>query len=204
VTPRSPLHRSDLDADPLRQFTTWLDEAIAAGEPQPYGMALATASAEGNPSVRWLLLRAFGPDGFVFYTNVESPKARDLSANPRAAIAFYWASTGRQVRVSGPVEALARDAAAAYFAGRPRGSQLGAWASPQSRTLVDRNALERAVADVAARFAGADVPLPPHWGGYRLVPEELELWQEGADRLHDRFRYRRVADGRWEIERLAP
>jgi pyridoxamine 5'-phosphate oxidase len=204
MTGRSPLRPSDLDADPARQFTTWLEEAIAAGEPQPYGMAVATAGTDGRPSVRWLLLRAFGPDGFVFYTNTESPKARDLAANPRAAIAFYWPSTGHQVRVSGPVEPLPPDAAAAYFASRPRGSQLGAWASPQSRALADRTTLEAAVADAAARFAGGDVPLPPHWGGYRLVPEELEFWQEGADRLHDRFRYRRLADGSWEIERLAP
>lgn len=190
------LQEDDVDPDPVRQFSAWHAEAGTPAE-----VALATASADGEPSVRMVLLRGLDGRGFVFYTNWGSAKARDLAANPRAALLFFWAPD-RQVRVRGPVERATAEESDAYWRTRPRGSQLGAWASAQSEVIDGRAGLERRLAEVEARFPG-DVPRPPFWGGYRVVPETLELWQRREDRLHDRLRYRRAGAG-WALERLAP
>ena len=192
-----------LDPDPLRQFQAWFAEAAAAGIPAPESMALATATADGRPAVRMVLLKHAGEDGFGFYTNLESRKAEELAANPRAALLAYWQGLGRQVRIEGPVESVPHQAAVTYFASRPRESRLAAWASPQSRPIADRAELERLVEEAQTRFADADVPLPEHWGGYRLRPDVYEFWQHGDDRLHDRVRYLRDGAG-WRRERLAP
>jgi pyridoxamine 5'-phosphate oxidase len=192
-----------LDADPLRQFDAWLAEAETAGLPLAATFALATAGAGGAPSVRMVLLRGHGPDGFRFFTDRRSLKARDLAANPRAAAAFYWAELSRQVRLHGPVEALSAEESAAYFATRPRGSQLSAWASQQGEEIASRAELTARVSELGERFA-AQVPLPPTWGGYRLIPEAYEFWVSQPDRLHDRVEYRRRPDGVWARRRLQP
>ena len=197
------LGEADLDADPVVQFGRWFQAAAAAGLDEPNAMTLATATPDGRPSARMVLLKGVDADGFVFYSNYGSRKGQELAANPLAALVFWWAPLARQVRVEGPVERCAPEESAAYFATRPRGAQLGAWASPQSRVLADRAALERRVAELAARFAGA-VPPPPDWGGYRLRPQVVEFWQGRPDRLHDRLRYRRRPEGGWAVERLAP
>lgn len=188
----------------LEQFRLWFD--AAAGDPsvlEPTAMQLATVSGEGRPSVRTVLLKGLDERGPVFFTNYESAKATDLTAQPYAAAAFVWLAHERQVRISGPVTRVSADETAGYFAGRPRGSQLGAWASPQSTVIASRSVLEDAVAAVEARFADQNVPSPPFWGGYRIAPEQVEFWQGRADRLHDRLRYRYDGAG-WLIERLAP
>jgi pyridoxamine 5'-phosphate oxidase len=197
------LDRADLLDDPTDQFLRWLAEAEAAGIVLPNAVALATANADARPSVRHVLLRVVDERGFVFYTNHESRKGRQLAENPHAAIVVFWRELDRQVSVTGRVERIAEDEADAYFATRPRGAQVGAWASPQSAVLEDRAELERRVAEVEARFAHADVPRPPHWGGYRLVPDAFEFWQGREFRLHDRFRYEREPTD-WRVERLAP
>jgi pyridoxamine 5'-phosphate oxidase len=199
---KAPLRREDLADDPLQQFAAWFEQAQEAG-PLAEAMVLATASADGAPSARFLLLKEFGPEGFVFHTDYRSAKAADLDANPRAALAFWWPQLGLQVRIAGGVERLDSDASDTYFLTRPRERQLGAWASHQSRPLADRAELERDLDAVSGRFEGRDVERPEHWGGFRVVPEEIEFWQQGATRLHDRFRYRRDGDG-WTIERLSP
>lgn len=197
------LDASTVDGDPLRQFRAWFAEAEAAGIVAPESVALATASTDGRPSLRMVLLKRADEDGFAFFTNLGSRKASELAANPRAALLAYWQSLGRQVRIEGPVEATSREAAAAYFATRSVGSRLAAWASPQSRPLANRTDLEQKVEEARARFPDGEVPLPSHWGGFRLVPESYEFWQQGTDRLHDRVRYLR--DGAaWRRERLAP
>jgi pyridoxamine 5'-phosphate oxidase len=198
------LLEADVDGDALRQCRRWLDEADAAGLLQPRAMALATASPDGEPSVRMLLLRGFDERGFVFFTSRESQKGDELAANPRAALCFYWDRLERQLRAQGPVEPLSEVESAAYFATRPRGSRLAAWASPQSRVVPDRAWLDARFAETAERFPTDDVPLPAFWGGYRLRPDLVELWQNRPDRLHDRLRYRRSADGSWLLERLGP
>jgi pyridoxamine 5'-phosphate oxidase len=192
-----------LEPDPLRQFDAWLVDAEAAGLPLPTAFALATADAGGAPSVRMVLLRGHGPDGFRFFSDRRSLKGRDLTANPRAAATFYWAEPGRQVRLHGRVEALSAEDSAAYFATRPRGSQLSAWASEQGVEIATREELSDRVDELSERFA-ADVPLPPHWGGYRLIPEAYEFWVSRPDRLHDRVEYRRGPDGAWVRRRLQP
>lgn len=192
-----------LDADPLRQFDAWLAEAESAGLPLATAFALGTADAGGAPSVRMVLLRGHGPDGFRFFTDRRSLKGRDLAVNPRAAAAFYWAELGRQVRLHGYVEALGEEESAAYFAARPRGSQLSAWASNQGEGIASRAELSAQVGAVAERFTG-EVPLPPYWGGYRLIPEAYEFWVSQPDRLHDRVEYRRDSDGAWVRRRLQP
>jgi pyridoxamine 5'-phosphate oxidase len=193
----------DLDPDPLRQFRRWFDEARQAGVEVPEAMALATATPEGRPSVRMVLLKGADESGFGFHTNYESRKGGELDANPRAALLFYWQPQGRQVRIEGRVERAPADESETYFRTRPLGSRLAAWASPQSRELGGRDELERLYADAVARFAGEDVPRPSHWGGLRLVPDAYEFWQHADNRLHDRVRYERDAVG-WSRVRLAP
>lgn len=198
-----PLLEGHVDPDPFVQFGRWFSEAVAAGVPEPEAMALATASPSGEVSARMVLLRGVDERGFRFFTNRDSAKAHDLARNPRAALVFHWHALGRQVRVTGTVAETSDEESAAYFATRPRGSQLSAWASEQSRVIATRAELERRVAEAAARFEGQEVPLPPHWGGYIVAPGEIEFWQHRPDRLHDRLRYRRSADT-WVIERLMP
>ena len=199
-----PLREQDLDSDPVRQFSAWFEDAAGAGVRAPEAAAVATASADGAPSVRMVLVKQCDERGFVFYSNYESRKARELAANPRAALLFHWEPLGRQVRIEGPVERLSRDASEAYVRSRPRLSQLSALASPQSRPIESREMLENRVAELAATYSGADLPLPETWGGFRLLPETYEFWQHREDRLHDRLRYSRGGDGRWHVERLAP
>ncbi len=192
-----------LTADPMAMFRAWFAEALAADPKDANAMTLATVDREGRPSARIVLLKGLD-DGFVFYTNYESRKGRDLAENPHAALVFFWPLLDRQVRVEGRVERTSREESAAYFASRPLGSRVGAWASRQSRPLAGREELEREVAAATARFADGAVPLPDDWGGFRLLPEAVELWQGRPSRLHDRFRYERVSPGAWRIARLAP
>jgi pyridoxamine 5'-phosphate oxidase len=199
-----PLREQDVDADPLRQFTRWYADAEEAGMRMPEAAALATASQAAAPSLRMVLVKAFDERGFVFFSNYESQKGRELAANPRAALLFYWDPLGRQVRITGPVERTSADESAAYVRTRPRRSQLSAIASPQSEAIDGRAALERRVAELERRFADGELPLPANWGGFRVAIETMELWQQRHDRLHDRLRYRRDGDARWSIERLAP
>jgi pyridoxamine 5'-phosphate oxidase len=193
-----------MDPDPIRQFERWFRDAGQTGTSLPNAMTLATVNREGMPSARFVLLKEVDGRGFVFYTNEESRKGRELQENPVAALVFWWPALSRQVRVEGRVEGMGAAAADRYFASRQRGNQLGAHASPQSRVIPDRAFLEERLAEAARTFEGRDVPRPPHWGGYRLVPELLEFWQEGENRLHDRLRYRRDDGGHWLLERLAP
>ena len=192
----------ELDADALAQFREWLHAAESI-EPQPHAMTLATADAEGRPSARQVLLLGVDERGFVFFTNRASRKASELAGNPRAALVFHWFELGRQVRVEGTVEQVDEPESEAYWQTRPRGSQIAAWASPQSQRLGSRAELEGLYEEVEARFDDGDVPLPPFWGGYRVVPETIELWQHRENRLHDRIRYRRHGRS-WRRERLAP
>jgi pyridoxamine 5'-phosphate oxidase len=200
----APLREQDADPDPLVQFESWFREAEGAGIRLPEAMTLATATPGGAPSARMVLLKGADAEGLRFFTNYESRKGRELAENPRAALVFYWDPLGRQVRIEGPVSRTSPDESEDYFATRPRGAKLSARASGQSEVVDSRDALEGAVAELNAEFPDEDVPRPPHWGGYRLVPETYEFWQHRDDRLHDRLRYRRGPDGGWLIERLAP
>ncbi|MDP2469801.1 MAG: pyridoxamine 5'-phosphate oxidase [Candidatus Palauibacterales bacterium] len=190
-------------SDPLVLFDRWYREARDAGLYLPESMALATATSDGRPSVRQVLLKAFDERGFVFYTNYESQKGMEIAENPRAALAIHWPILQRQVRINGTVEKTSTEESEAYFASRPRGSRLGAWASDQSSVLRDREELEGRFRETQHRFGSGDIPLPSFWGGYRVVPEKIEFWQGRANRLHDRLLFRR-ADGAWTIERLYP
>ena len=200
----SGLRRSDLDPDPIKQFSNWFTAAVEAGIRDANAMTLATATAKGRPFARIVLLKGFDQDGFVFFTNYESQKGQQLAENPYAAIVFYWMELDRQVRISGPVEKASRQASERYFHSRPPGSQLGAWASPQSQVIDGRRVLEAKLAQMTERFADGPIPLPPHWGGFLIRPEVMEFWQGCPNRLHDRFRYQRDDGGAWSIERLAP
>lgn len=198
------LVEEDVDADPVRQFADWFAEEVYAGVRAPEAAALATASADGAPSVRMVLVKRYDDAGFVFFTNHESRKGVELDANPRAALLFHWDRLGRQVRIEGTVQPISPQETAQYVRSRPRGSQLSALASPQSRPIPDRHWLEHRVTEIAARHAERELPLPDVWGGFRLAPETFEFWQHRDDRLHDRLRYRPRDDGGWQVERLAP
>ncbi len=189
--------------DPIALFNKWFAEAKEAGILLPEAMTLATATAEGVPSARMMLLKGGDQRGFVFFTNYESRKGDELADNPRAAIVLHWPILQRQVRVEGPIGKLTEDESLAYFKSRPRGSRIGAWASEQSRALSTRAEIEKRVKEFDAKYPGEDVPLPPFWGGFRLIPERIEFWQGKLDRLHDRLRYERDGD-RWRVVRLYP
>ncbi|HEX6493768.1 MAG TPA: pyridoxamine 5'-phosphate oxidase [Candidatus Dormibacteraeota bacterium] len=199
----SSLDDGDLVADPLEQFRTWMDDAVHAGAKEPTAMALATIGADGTPDARMVLLKEVDDRGFVFFTNTESVKAGQLEHRPLAALAFWWYETWRQVRVRGSVEQVDDADTAAYFATRPREAQVGAWASRQSRPIDSRAALDAEVRSIDERFAGVEVPKPPYWGGYRVIPDEVEFWQGRHGRLHDRLLYRRDGDA-WTRTRLQP
>lgn len=199
----SPIRPEDLAGDPIEQFAVWYQAARDAGQPEPEAMALATCGADRQPSVRYVLLRGIDERGFVFYTNGRSRKGDEMAANPWAALAFRWLAVDRQVRVRGPVAPVAEAESDEYFASRPRGSQIGAWASDQSRPVGSREQLEQRVREAEVRFAGRSVSRPSWWGGWRVAPEEVEFWQQGQFRLHDRFLYRRQA-GAWVVTRLYP
>ncbi len=205
---RETLDERDVAPDPLRQFEHWFDEAVKAQVPEPNAMALATADADGRPSARVVLLKGYDERGFVFFTNYASRKGRDLAARPRAAMLFFWPELERQVRIEGAVARIDEVESTAYFASRPRPARLGAWASPQSEPIAGRGVLETRFAAVEAQYRGVGdaIPRPPHWGGYRLAPDELEFWQGRPSRLHDRIRYQRSAThpALWTIDRLAP
>jgi len=198
-----PLSEQDADPDPLRQFAAWFREAGDSGVRAPEAMAVATATPDAEPSVRMVLMKQFDERGFVFFTNYESRKGQELLANPRAALLFHWDTLGRQVRVEGPAERVGAEESAAYIQSRPRGSQLSALASPQSRPVESRAELERLVAELEALNADGALPLPEHWGGIRVRPELYEFWQHREDRLHDRLVYTPAGDG-WAVARLAP
>jgi pyridoxamine 5'-phosphate oxidase len=193
----------DLDPEPTELFSRWFAHARDAGQTEPEAMAVATSTPDGMSSVRFVLLRGFDRRGFVFYTNFRSRKGRELEANPYASLAFRWATVDRQVRATGPVSPVDPAESDAYFASRPHGHQLGAWASDQSEPIADRGRLEDQLAEATSRYGGGEVPRPPWWGGYRIAPVEIEFWQQGQNRLHDRFRYVLVA-GEWVVARLNP
>jgi pyridoxamine 5'-phosphate oxidase len=203
---RAGLAEADADRDPIRQFERWFEDALRARLPLPNAMTLATVGADGAPSARIVLLKGIERGGFAFYTNYRSRKARELEARGAACLVFMWSELERQVRIDGSVERASAEESDAYFAARPLGARLSAWASPQSERVPDRGTLERAMEEARRRYGDAP-PRPPHWGGYRLLPREFEFWQGRADRLHDRLLYTRTggsAHGSWRIERLAP
>jgi pyridoxamine 5'-phosphate oxidase len=199
-----PLLEQDAQAAPLGQFASWFAEAEQAGMRMPEAAALATASAEGAPSVRMVLVKGFDERGFRFFSNYESRKGQELAANPQGALLFHWDLLGRQVRIEGPVERASASESTAYVRSRPRGSQLSALASPQSQAIESRQALERRVRELQERYGEQELPLPDNWGGFLLIPRTFEFWQQRHDRLHDRLRYRADRRGTWAIERLAP
>jgi len=197
------LKEEDLDPDPIKQFQRWFAEVQAAGIVEPTAMVLATADRQGRPSARTVLLKSVDRRGFVFYTNYESRKGRDLAENPRAALVFNWPQLRRQVCIEGSVTKVSREESEAYFRTRPRGHQLGAWASRQSSVVSGREELDRRLAELELEYRGKEIPLPPYWGGYLVAPERIEFWQGRANRMHDRLVYRRQGEG-WVVERLSP
>jgi pyridoxamine 5'-phosphate oxidase len=202
---RAGLNETETDPNPFKQFQTWFDQALSAELPEPNAMTLATATPEGKPSARIVLLKGFDETGFVFYSNYASRKGQQLANNPWASLVFWWAELERQVRIEGQVEKVSKEESETYFASRPFGSRLGAWASPQSEVISSRAVLEEKVAHLETQYSEEDtVPKPPNWGGYRLSPREIEFWQGRPNRLHDRLRYCQQADGSWYRERLAP
>ena len=200
---RAALDRESLPADPFALFAAWFADAQASGTAEPNAMTLATVDARGRPSARIVLLKGADTRGFAFYTNLESRKSREMEATGHAALVFWWPPLERQVRIEGRIEPVEAETADAYYASRPRGSRLGAWASPQSQPIEGRDVLETRLAEAEARFEGQPVPRPPFWGGWRVVPEAVEFWQGRPSRLHDRFAYHREGDA-WAVQRLAP
>lgn len=198
-----PLGRKDLDADPFRQFASWFGQARDVKTPEVNACTLASVGLDGRPSARTVLLKYFDADGFVFFTNLQSQKAREIAQNPAVAMLFFWHTLERQVAIRGRAERIGTAEAMRYFARRPRGSQLGAWVSEQSAVISSRSVLEMKLDEIKRKFASGEVPLPSFWGGYRVRPDEIEYWQGRESRLHDRFRYRLIDDA-WIIERLAP
>jgi len=200
---RAELLEDDVDADPIAQFQRWFDEAMAAGVAEPNAMTLATASPSGEPSARIVLLKGLGPDGFVFFTSYDSAKGREMAANPRAALVFFWKELERQVRIEGDVSQVSAEESDTYFHSRPRGSQLGAIASRQSASIPSRATLDQRLAEAEGRYADREIPRPDTWGGYRVAPRRIEFWQGRPNRLHDRILFRREG-GAWVRERLSP
>ena len=198
------LRKADLDPNPIAQFRVWFDQALAAGLPEPNAMTLATATPDGRPSARMVLIKGVDARGFVFYTNYQSRKGHELESNPFAALVFYWAELERQIRIEGYIERVPAAESDAYYQSRPFGSQIGAWASAQSEIMPDREGLEQRVGELAAQYADGQVPRPPHWGGYRVIPHTIEFWQGRPSRLHDRIRFTLQSNGHWKRERLAP
>ncbi len=201
---RDGLEFDELDADPVRQFTRWYDEAAEDGVATPNAMSLATAAKSGEPTIRTVLLKLYDDDGFVFFTNYGSNKARQIEENPNAALLFPWISQGRQVIITGAVERISKAESLSYFLSRPRGSQVGAWASNQSSMISSRAVLEKGFSQMMEKFRNREVPLPDFWGGYRVKPRVFEYWQGRSNRLHDRFQYHRDDGGGWTIRRLSP
>ncbi len=200
---REPLVESDLDPDPVKQFRIWFEDARLSGIPEPNAMTLGTADRSGNVSCRTVLLKAYDERGFVFFTNYGSRKAHQIAGNPRAAVLFPWVALARQVEIAGEVEKISAAESLAYFVSRPFGSRLGAWVSDQSSVISSRQILQAKYEELKRRFAGGEIPKPEGWGGFRIVPERIEFWQGGRDRLHDRLVYTK-SDGVWTISRLAP
>lgn len=198
------LNESDLAPSPLTQFQRWYEEAVAANVIEPNAMTLATATRDGVPSARTILLKGFDERGFIFYTNYESQKGKELAENPNAALVFYWATFERQIRITGVIDKISPEESESYFKSRPMGAQLGAWVSLQSQVIPNREVLEERLTELINELADTEnIPVPPYWGGYCLAPREIEFWQGRINRLHDRFRYTRL-NGDWKIERLSP
>ncbi|MDQ6827771.1 MAG: pyridoxamine 5'-phosphate oxidase [Gemmatimonadota bacterium] len=200
---KSTLSESDADANPLRQFSVWIEQALAAKLPEPNAMTLATASGDGAPSARMVLLRGFDERGFCFYTDYRSRKGRELTENPSAALVFHWPELERQVRITGSVERVSREESEEYFRSRPPGSRIAAWTSHQSSVIPNRDDLDSRYAELSAKFSAGDIPLPDYWGGFRVVAREIEFWQGRSSRLHDRLLYSRDEKG-WKLARLSP
>lgn len=201
---RQGLSEADLDPDPTRQFAQWMHQAIQANLIEPNAMTLATSTSDGQPSARMVLLKGYDERGFVFYTNYESRKGRELAANPRAALVLFWVELERQVRIEGRIERVTAEESDHYFASRPEGSRLGAIVSAQSQIIPSRDVLERRLHELETEYQEKDIPRPAHWGGFRVVPDVIEFWQGRPNRLHDRLRYRRTTSNTWTIERLSP
>jgi len=201
---RGALDEADAAPSPFRQFAAWFTDAQAANISDPNAMTVATATPDGRPSARIVLLKGYDERGFVFYTNYKSRKGQEVASNPIAALVFFWPALERQIRITGAVAPVSRDETDRYFRSRPRGSRLGAWASPQSAVIENRAEVEGRLHGLDQQYPGDDIPTPPHWGGYRVAPDAFEFWQGRPSRLHDRLRYTRQPDGSWRIDRLAP